>query len=61
MFSSTNDLRLISHYFWKAAIWVLLQILAASSTGKGYSAAQWTAQPAFEPLQKMATWVFPKL
>jgi len=61
LLASAPALLQTSHYYREAALRTLFKIIAASASGKGYSAAQWTAQPAFEPLQKMATWVFPKL
>jgi hypothetical protein len=61
LLASAPALLQTTHYYREAALRTLFKIIAASASGKGYSAAQWTAQPAFEPLQKMATWVFPKL
>jgi hypothetical protein len=61
LLASAPALQQTTHYYREAALRTLFKIIAASASGKGYSAAQWTAQPAFAPLQKMATWVFPKL
>jgi hypothetical protein len=61
LFASASALQQTTHYYREAALRTLFKIIASSASGKGYSTAQWTSQPAFAPLQKMATWVFPKL
>ena len=59
--ASAPALQLTTHYYREAALRSLFKIIAASATDKGFRADEWASQPAFEPLRKMAAWVFPKL
>lgn len=60
LLASAPALQKTTYYYREAALRSLLKIIAAASPEKGYRADQWTAQPAFETLRKMAARVFPK-
>ena len=61
LLASAPALQKTTYYYREAALRSLLKIIAAASPEKGYRADQWTAQPAFETLRKMAARVFPKI
>ena len=60
LLASATALQQTTHFYRAATLRTLFKILATSSD-KGFSPSKWTSQPTFDPLRKMATWVFPKL
>ncbi|MCX6973027.1 MAG: hypothetical protein NTZ94_01800 [Verrucomicrobia bacterium] len=61
LLASAPALQQTTHYYREAALRSLFKIIAASAADKGFRADEWASQPTFEPLRKMAAWVFPKL
>lgn len=60
LLASAPTLQKTTHFYREAALRSLFKIITASASDKGFRSEQWTTQPAFEPLRKMASWVFPK-
>jgi hypothetical protein len=58
LLASAPALQQTTHFYREATLRALFKILAAD---KGFSPQQWTSQPTFDPLRRMATWVFPKI
>jgi len=61
LLASAHALQKTTHFYREATLRSLFKILASSSPEKGFGSHQWTSQPAFEALHKMAIWVFPKI
>ena len=61
LLASAASLQQTTHYYREATMRTLVQILTTSKPNQGFNSLQWASQPDFEPLRKMATWVFPKL